>query len=183
MSELLQAFLAFLGASVGAAAIMKFSAEKIIEAGIQKALHREKMLTEAELEYRKRQLEEFYGPIYASLKLSALIYPLWLEGRFKEVNLDIIHMFKKENDDVVQILKTKAHLIDGAEFPPAFTRYMTAVSLWGMYCTRPDQPWYPPEIGAMAELQWPDEFEDYIFKKTEELKHRLDTLLRKHQAR
>jgi hypothetical protein len=41
------------------------------------------LLTTADLEFRKRQVEEFYGPIYASLKLSSEIYPLWLNQSFK----------------------------------------------------------------------------------------------------
>jgi hypothetical protein len=134
---------------MGGALVIKFSAEKIIETGLQKVLHREKLLAETELDFRQRQLEEFYVPIYASLKLSARIYPLWMEGRFKKVNREIIQMFKKENDEVIQILKTKAHLVDGAEFPPAFSLYMTAASIWGMYCSRPDEPWLPPEVAAL----------------------------------
>jgi len=183
MNETTQIVGAFLASAAGAAAFLKFFAEKSIETGLQKVLYRENLLTEAELQFRQRQLEEFYGPIYASLKLVARIYPLWLEGRLKEVNADIIALFKRHNDEIITILKTKAHLIDGAEYPPAFTRYMTSVSIWGMYCTRPAEPWFPPHVAAMEEIKWPNEFQDYIFSKTEELKRRLDVLLQKYQAR
>jgi hypothetical protein len=167
---------ALIGAAV--AVVGWFAGQFLIRAREHKAL-----LTEAELAFRKRQLEEFYGPIYASLKLVARIYPLWLDGRFREVNTDIIALFKKQNEEVVTILKTKAHLIDGSEFPPAFTRYMTSVSIWGMYCTRPAEPWFPPHVASLDELKWPKEFEEDIFTKTEELKRRLDTLLQKYKAR
>ncbi len=183
MSEVLQVLGAFLASALGAVAFIKFFAEKAVETGLQKALHREKLLTETELEFRKRQLEEFYGPIYASLHLLARIYPLWLDGRFKEVNGDIIALFHKHNNQVVEILKTKAHLIDGAEFPPAFTRYMTSVTIWGMYCTRSDEPWIPPHVAELEDVRWPKEFEEHIYSKTEELKRKLDGLLRKYQAR
>jgi hypothetical protein len=73
-------------------------------------------LTEADLEYRKRQIEEFYGPIYAALKLSSEIYPLWIQGKLEEVNQDTIALFKQQNDDITTILKTKAHLMDGENF-------------------------------------------------------------------
>lgn len=148
--------------------------------GIERALHKEKLLAEKELEFRERQLEEFYGPIYASLKLSSMLYPLWLKGFFQEVNKDIIELFRKQNDDIVRILKTKMHLADGGECPPEFVHFMTSVTIWGMYCTRPNEPWLPPHVQQIEAVQWPKDFEHHIYTKTEELKQRLDTLLRQH---
>ncbi len=173
---------AFLASALGAGAFVKFFVEKSIEAGIQKALHREALLTEAELEFRKRQLEEFYGPMYASLKLSARIYPLWLAQNFKEVDKEIIALFKRQNEEIMTILRTKAHLMDGAGWPPEFTRFMTSATIWGMYCSREHEHWLPDHVKRIEEVKWPDEFQNHIFSKTEELKARLDTLLRKYRA-
>ncbi|MEI6426949.1 MAG: hypothetical protein WCO45_00980 [Pseudanabaena sp. ELA607] len=180
--DLIQLLGVFLASALGTGTLLRASAEKIIEAGIQKALHKEKMLAEADLNFRKRQLEEFYGPIYASLKLSSEIYPLWLAGNFHEVNHDIIDLFRQQNEEIITILKTKAHLMDGAEFPPEFIKFMTSATIWGMYCRRPDQPYLPEHLKSLEQVKWPQEFERHIFIKTEELKRTLDTLLQKHRA-
>ncbi len=183
MIDIVQVVGAFLASALGAGAFLKFFAEKSIEAGIQKALHKEQLLAETELEYRKRQLEEFYGPINAALRLSAQIYPLWYKtDNFKEVNRDIIALFKKQNDEITTILKTKAHLIDGAGWPPEFTRFMTSTAIWGVYCTREHEPWIPERLNGLNEIKWPNEFRDYIFRKTDELKARLDTLMSKYKV-
>lgn len=181
--DLVQALGVFLASALGAGTFLKFSAEKIIEAGLQKTLHKENLLTATDLEFRKRQLEEFYGPIYASLKLNSEIYPLWIQGNLDEVNADIITLFKQHNDEITQILKTKAHLIEGEGFPPGFIKFMTSATIWGMYCTRKDQPYLPQTVASLEQVKWPQEFENHIFLKTEELKKALDLLLIKHRAK
>lgn len=181
--DLVQILGVFLASALGAGAFLKFSAEKIIETGLQKALHKEQLLTEADLDYRKRQIEEFYGPIYACLKLNSQIYPLWERGKFQEINQAVIDLFKQNNDEITMILKTKAHLIDGAEYPQEFIRFMTSATIWGMYCTRSDQPYLPEHVAALKEVKWPVEFENHIFSKTEELKQTLDILLVKYRAK
>jgi len=181
--DLVQILGVFLASALGAGTFLKFSAEKIIETGLQKALHKEQLLTETDLEFRKRQIEEFYGPIYASLKLSSQIYPLWIEGKIKEVNHDVIDLFKQQNDEITTILKTKAHLMDGAEFPPEFTQFMTSATIWGMYCTRKDDPNLPDHVANIDFIKWPQKFESHIYSKTEELKQTLDNLLIQYRAK
>ena len=39
----------------------------------------------SQIELRKRQLGDFYGPIYALLKRSKPIYRLWDEGKLQEI--------------------------------------------------------------------------------------------------
>jgi hypothetical protein len=182
MIDILQVLTTALASAFAAGGFVKFFAEKSIEAGIEKALHKEKLLTETELQYRKRQLEEFYGPIYAALKLSARIHPLWLAHHFQDVNKDVIALFKKQNDEITTILKTKAHLIDEGGWPPQFTRFMTSTAIWGVYCTREHEPWIPDRLRELKELQWPNEFQEHIFAKTEQLKSRLDALMAKYKA-
>jgi hypothetical protein len=180
--DILQIVGVIVGSAAGAGTILKLFAEKSIEAGIQKALHKEQLLTTTELEFRKRQIEEFYGPIYASLKLNSTIYPLWINQKFSDVNMEIIGLFKKQNDEIVTILKTKAHLIDGAKYPTEFTRFMTSAAIWGMYSSRPEKPWVPQEVANIPDVKWPHGFVEHIYSKTEELKQRLDTLLKKYRA-
>ena len=181
--DLVQILGVFLASALGAGTFLKFSAEKVIEAGLQKALHKEILLTATDLQFRKRQIEEFYGPIYASLKLSSEIYPLWIKGTIKEVNQDVIALFKRQNDEITTILKTKTHLMDGEDFPPEFIKFMTSATIWGLYCTRPDHPYLPEHVAGIDQVKWPKEFENHIFEKTEELKKTLDSLLMKHRAK
>ena len=56
--EWAQIFGAIAASLLGTTAFLKFSAEKIIEASVEKVLHKEQMLTEADLEFRQRQLED-----------------------------------------------------------------------------------------------------------------------------
>lgn len=181
--DILQMFGIFLASALGAGTFLKFSAEKIIETGLQKVLHQENLLTETDLTFRLRQMEEFYGPIYASLKLNSQIYPLWRDQYLQEVNRDIINLFKQHNDEIITILKTKAHLIDGDQFPPEYIKFMTSATIWGIYCQRPEQPYLPENIANIEQIKWPEEFENYIFEKTEKLKKELDILLIKHRAK
>jgi len=180
--DLAQIFGVFLASALGAGTFLKFSAEKVIETGLRKTLHRETLLTEADLKFRQQQLAEFYGPIYASLKLSSEIYSLWTAGKIAEVNQDVIDLLKHQNQEITAILKTKTHLIDGEDFPPEFVKFMTSATIWSMYCTRTDAPYVPRHVAALEQVKWPKEFEQHIFQKTESLKKDLDTLLVKYRA-
>lgn len=135
---------------------------------------------QSELEYRKQQLEEFYGPIYARLKLSGELYRLWMDHKLQGVNKGIIDTFRRQNEEIKNIIATKAHLIDGDQIPEVFTRFMTSTTLWNWYTARPDQPWVDPDVASLKESQWPKDFESYIFSQTEQLKRKLDELHRKY---
>jgi len=52
-----------------------------------------------------------------------------------------------------------------------------------MYCTRRDQPYLPEQVAHLEQVKWPQEFEQYIYTKTEDLKQNLDTLLAKYRAK
>lgn len=41
----------------------------------------------------------------------------------------------------------------------------------------------PDHVAALTEVKWPQEFEAYIYDKTEELKQELDALRIKYRAR
>ena len=170
-----------IGSAAGAGIPFGFFAKKSIDSWFDKVSHKEKLLSEKDLEFRQRQIEELYGPIYASLRLSSTIYPLWLSGKLQEINRDIIELFDRQNKEIVTILKTKAHLLDGAEYPPEFTQFMTSSTIWGMYCTRRDEPWLPEHIKEISEIKWPTEFEKHFYQKTKELKTKLADLLNKHR--
>jgi hypothetical protein len=135
---------------------------------------------ESELGYRKAQLAEFYGPIYANLKLSKKLYDIWMDRKLHEINKDVIALFRQQNEEMLHIITTRAHLVDGDSIPDVFTRFMTAVTIWNFFTARPDKPWVDGDVAALPEAKWPPEFVDYIFTKTQQLKKRLDDLHHKY---
>ena len=85
-----------------ASGVLKLVLDKSLSASLSKILKRNEIGGKAELEYRERQLEEFYGPIYSYLESNKLIYPLWLDGKLTEVNYEVIKMFKAQNDHITR---------------------------------------------------------------------------------
>jgi hypothetical protein len=131
---------------------------------------------ESELEYRKAQLAEFYGPIYAHVKLSQELYGIWMDHKLQAINKDVIALFREQNDAIVHIITTRAHLIDGDTIPDVFTRFMTSVTIWNFFTARAEKPWVDDDVAALPQAKWPHEFVEYIFANTQRLKKRLDHL-------
>jgi hypothetical protein len=134
----------------------------------------------SELEYRKAQLSQFYGPIYANLKTSHELYNIWMSGTLREINKEMIDLFREQNKEIIRIMKTQAHLVDGGTIPDVFTRFMTAATIWNFFTARPETPRVDPNVAALPQAKWPSEFPEYIFSKTEELKKRLDDLHKRY---
>ncbi len=135
---------------------------------------------ESELEYRKAQLAEFYGPIYAHLKVSQELYGIWMDHKLHSVNKEIISLFREQNDAIIQIITTRAHLVDGDTIPDVFTRFMTSVTIWNFFTARADKPWVDDEVAALPQAKWSHEFVQYIFTNTQQLKKRLNDLYQKY---
>jgi len=135
---------------------------------------------ESELEYRKAQLSQFYGPIYANLKTSHELYDIWMSGTLREINKEMIDLFREQNKEIIRIMKTQAHLVDGETIPDVFTRFMTAATIWNLFTARPEKPRVDPNVAALPQAKWPSEFPEHIFSKTEELKKRLDDLHKRY---
>jgi hypothetical protein len=137
------------------------------------------LATISELEHRKQQLEQFYGPIYAYLKLGAGLYSIWRTGRLSEVNEAVLRIFRMHNDNIAEIITRKAHLIEGDAMPVVLQGFMTSAVLFNLYTDR-EGATAGPTTEQMPEAKWPDEFERYIFHTTERLKGELDGLYHKH---
>lgn len=159
-----------------ASGVLKLVLDKTLSASLSKVLKKNEIGGKAELEYRAKQLEEFYGPIYSYLESNKVIYPLWLNGKLKEVNYEIIKMFKTQNDRINDIIANKAHLIDGDKMPEEFTAFVTSSKIWNLYCIREEEPYFPDHVANLPEAKWPVRFEEHIHSKTIELKHRLNEL-------
>lgn len=173
-------------AGVGAlltSGVLKLFFDRWLTASLNRILKEREITGRAELEYRQKQIEEFYGPIYSYLEANRAIYPLWLNGQLTEVNFDVIKMFAAQNDSIIDIIAHKAHLIDGDVMPDELTAFTTSATIWNMYCTRPDTPYLPDHVASLPEVQWPDQFEVYVRTKTIELKRRLNELYQKYHIR
>jgi len=174
----------FSSAVVGAllaSGVFKLLLEKSLTASLTRILKEREIAGHAELDYRQKQVEEFYGPIFSYLEANKVIYPLWLSGKLTEVNYEIIKMFKAQNDHITEIITNKAHLIDGERMPEELTAFTTSAKIWNMYCIRQDAPYLPDHVASLPEVKWPDRFEGYIHDKTFELKSRLNELYQKYQ--
>jgi hypothetical protein len=135
---------------------------------------------ESELEYRKAQLSQFYGPIYANLKTSKELYDIWMSGTVREINKEMIEFFREQNKEIIRIMTTQAHLVDGDNIPDVFARFMTAATIWNFFTARPEKPRVDPNVAALPQAKWPSEFPEHIFSKTKELKKRLDDLHKRY---
>ena len=144
---------------------------------------RAKTVGTADLEYRKQQLAEFYGPIYARLKVSAMLYDLWMEGKLHGINDEILQLFYSQNNAIREIITTKTHLVEGNKIPPVFAQYMTSTLIFNFYTPKTEGNMVPDEVKELPESMWPKEFVTYIFKTTEQLKEKLDRLYRQHRIK
>ena len=179
--DLIQNFSSAVVGALLASGILKLLLDRSLTASLTRILKEREITGRAELEYRQKQLEEFYGPIFSYLEANKVIYPLWLSGKLSEVNYEIIKMFKAQNDRIMAIIANKAHLIDGDRMPEELTAFTTSAKIWNMYCIREDAPYLPDHVASLPEVKWPERFERYIYGKTVELKSRLNELYQKYR--
>lgn len=98
----------------------------------------------------------------------------------KEINLEIIEMFRKQNEAIAEIITNKFHLIDGGGIPEVFTDFITGATIWNFYTARPGKSHVDEGVASLKEVKWSEAFEKHIIQKTEELKNRLDELHKKY---
>lgn len=130
------------------------------------------MTLKSQIDFRERQLGEFYGPIYAYLRRGNPIYRLWAEGRLDEIEGDINELFIEANDAIVEIILKKSHLVAGEVIPISFTRFLTHVAVWHGFM-KTEHKGVPLSIDEFPEAYYPNEFEEEIFSTTERLKKEL----------
>lgn len=136
--------------------------------GVKAEISKTVTVGQSELEFRKQQLADFYGPIYSYLKLNEHVSELWQARKLDEINEEVKALFREQNRKIYEIVTLNAHLVDGDQLPPIFTRYMTAATLWNLYTEKLGQ--YPEHVEKLETSQFPPEFQVYIYQKTEELK-------------
>jgi hypothetical protein len=144
---------------------------------IEQQFARGNIVFAAEIAYRQRQLAEFYGPIYASLKLTVRLWRLLSDGKIGSVRPPVMDLFRAQNEMILKLLQSKFDLVEGDTIPACFARYATAVTLFN-FGTRVGDNNNPPDIAGLEEARFPQEFVDYVVETTEELKRTLARLYR-----
>jgi hypothetical protein len=139
-------------------------------------LSRGDFLGRRELEFRERQLAEFYGPLYGYLHSQVELVDLWLEGKLHEKNHEIKQLFLRQHMTVRELIVSKAHLIDSSSMPDFFTRFMTSTIVWDMYAAASPDGRVPDEIRSDLRIKYPTEFNEHIFATTVRLKKRIEDL-------
>lgn len=167
-----------LGASALLAALLKHFIQEGIANWFKTLQLVRGIVGQAEIQYRQQQLSEFYGPLYAYLKGSDTLYHLWMEGKLHHINDAVKANLREQNHAMLNLIRTKSHLIDEGTFPPEMARFMTSVTIWTLYTSQ--QAEVPKEVAALPETAFPQEFPDYVYKKTEELKNELESLYKKY---
>jgi len=142
--------------------------------GIDTAQHQ--LAAQAHIQFMERQLSEFYGPIYGLLKRIRPIDDLWNAGSVHEIEKSIREIIRDSNNRIVDIIITRSHLIRGQTIPLSYTLFLTHVAVWHAFWDQPTPNWGAYQ--KIREAQYDKEFEEEIFRTTEDLKRELDTLYR-----
>jgi hypothetical protein len=135
---------------------------------------------ETEIQYREKQLAEFYGPIYGATKLTGKIWRLYMEGKLSSIAPEVNQLFQEQNIEIAKVLKNKFYLVEGAEIPQSFQAFLTSVTLYNIG-TAKGGGFSPKDIAELPEAKFPDEFFSYIENTTTKLKAELDSLYRTHR--
>jgi hypothetical protein len=135
---------------------------------------RRQLTANSQIQFKEKQLAEFYGPIYAFLKRIRPIDDLWNEGQVKEVDDAIIKLIRESNDRIVEIILSKSHLIRGSTIPESHTRFLTHVAVWHAFWDHPNADW--SQYGKIRDAQYDRGFEKEVFDTTELLKRELQLL-------
>ena len=167
---------------LGASALIATLFTRFLEQGIvnvfKKIQQSRDIVGQAEIQYRQQQLSEFYGPLYAYLKGSKTLHRLWMAGKLPDINEEVKANFREQNQAMLNVIRTKAHLIDEEAFPDELALFMTSVTIWTLYTSQ--QGAVPEEVAQLPETKFPEEFSRYIYKKTKDLKIDLERLYRKY---
>jgi hypothetical protein len=130
----------------------------------------------SQIDFKERQLSEFYGPIYARLMRGNRLYELWRQGTLDRVEKEVLALFVQANEDNVQTILNKSDLIDGDEIPDSYIRYLVHVAVWDPFLKKTPVEIPPYEDEGFQDGQYPDDFEESIILTTEKLKREISEL-------
>ena len=146
---------------------------------------------EAQLKFVERQIEELYGPLAAALYEGRRTFRDLLDslgrdyvfpesGRLPEHELRTWLFwaeseFLPRNDYIKTLLKTKAHLILGGEFPESYVEFLDHCNSWAVNHRR----WKEQQIEYSwhSRIDWPQAFETQAIETFQALKRRHSELI------
>lgn len=146
---------------------------------------------QSQLKFIERQIEEFYGPLAASLYEGRRTFRDLLECLGRDyVFLDDEELPEEElriwlywaeaeflprNEYIKNLIKAKAHLIEGAIFPDTFVIFLDHCNSWAVRHKRwKDQQ---EKYNWRSTVEWPEEFERQTIATFQSLKRRHSDLL------
>jgi hypothetical protein len=139
---------------------------------------------EAQLKFVERQIEELYGPLAATLYegrrtfldlLDSLgrdhVFPADGELPMDELRTWLFWAeseFLPRNDYIKTLLRTKAHLIDGGEFPQSYVEFLDHCNSWAVNHRR----WKEQHVKYSwhSKIDWPAAFESDVINTFQTLK-------------
>jgi hypothetical protein len=132
---------------------------------------RKQLTLQSQIQFKERQLSEFYGPIYAHLKRIRPIDDLLNENRIQPIDDVARQVVRESNNKIVDIILTKSSLIQGDRIPESYTHFLTHVAIWHAFLDSPLGGW--PKSSTLPEADYQMEFEKEIYATTEALKKEL----------
>jgi hypothetical protein len=141
---------------------------------------RRELVLKSQIDFKEKQLSEFYGPIYALLKQIRPLDDLWNAGKLGAADRSIVAAIRKANDRIVEIILAKSHLVQGDRIPEYFPRFLTHVAVWHAYMDDSKTDW--SVYAGLPEAQYDVTFEDEVFRMTEALRMELRHLYDKNAA-
>ena len=133
---------------------------------------------ERELKYCERQIEEFYGPLFNLME--QIFSAEEVQQNFIDASSDQedkIRDYFQENyflpfhNEMIQILKAKLYLIEGAAVPPSFREYVKHA------CD--DRARRVLKIWPRTLFPWPPDFEDHLTLGLKHVMEKYDGLIRR----
>jgi hypothetical protein len=142
---------------------------------------RRQLTLQSEIQFKERQLAEFYGPIYGLLKRIRAIDDLWEDDKLNEIDSSVREIIQECNSGIVKIILEKSHLIQGDKIPDSHTHFLLHVAVWHA-CLDLEARAGGKSVGKAAggeiyekhpESHYKVEFEEEIYYTTEQLKREL----------
>jgi hypothetical protein len=95
------------------------------------------------------------------------------------VNLQVKKLLEVQNNLIIDLIRSKVHLLDESEMPPCIMRLITSALVWNLYCPTGEEGALPPELAKDDRVKYPFEVIRYVEDKTEEIKKKRDHLYSK----
>ena len=139
---------------------------------------RRQVALQSQIQFKERQLSEFYGPTYALLRRIRPIDELWNAGKLQAISDAAVEVICDSNNRIADIILSKCHLIQGDKIPESYTHFLTHVAIWHAFLKSPLRGW--PETPALPEAYYTTDFEKDIYGTTETLKRELYQLYQRY---